>query len=425
MCAVFAGAGHTIIGVDLDQTKVDAINNHRAPVNETNLQELIDKIGKRISATMDIEYAVKNSDATFIVVATPSQENGTFSVKYVLLACEGIGKALKEKAEYHTVVVVSTVMPGHTAEITKELERISGKKAGVDFGVCYSPEFIALGSVIYNMQNPDMVLIGTDHPKSGDVLEEVYSSVVFSSPVVSRMLPVEAELAKISVNTFVTTKIVYANMLADLCEKLPGANVDVVAAAVGADSRIGRKYLKGGVSFGGPCFPRDNIALKALGESLGVDVALPREVHDSNVRRTAMLVERALGRALGRKVLIIGLTYKLDSEVIEESAGWQVLNELAGKYVRVSVYDPMFSGKLPHDVHRCIDLRNGVKETDLVLVMLPYPEVKTLETSAWIRTREQRKGYSSSDRVVVDCWRVLPHLANCFGVKYIPLGIGE
>jgi UDPglucose 6-dehydrogenase len=425
LCAVLASAGHTVIGVDLDQAKVDAINAHHAPVNEPGLENLIRTFGDNFRATTSLEDAVKHSDVTFIVVATPSQENGIFSLKYVLPVCQQIGRVLATKSKYHTTVLVSTVMPGHTAEVTKEMENTSGKKAGVGFGVCYSPEFIALGSVIRDMRNPDMILIGTDHEKAFSILENILVRMVANLPRVVRMKPIEAELTKIAINTFVTTKIAYANMLADLCEKLPGASVDTVTRAVGLDSRIGSKYLKGGVSFGGPCFPRDNVALRALGESLNVDVVLPREVHNSNMRRINTFVEWVASRALGRVVAVVGLTYKLGSEITEESAGWKVMQSLLSHYVEVSAYDPLFTGPLLPSVRRVSNLRQCIEDADMVLVMLPYPEAISLDAVAWARTAEQRHGHSGADRMVVDCWRVLPHLAGCIGVEYIPIGTGK
>jgi len=426
MCAVFAAAGHMLIGVDLDASKCDTVNSGHAPVGEPGLEELISSLPpNRLSATTDTGSAIINTDMTFIIVATPSQEDGKFSLKYVLPVCESIGAAISQKSTYHTIILTSTVMPGQTAEVTAALEHASGKKHGVDFGVAYNPEFIALGSVIHDLHNPDLLLIGTDDSRVGDTLKTFYGTFVNSFPIIALMKPVEAELTKIAVNTFVTTKIAYANMLADFCDKLSGANVDVVAAAIGADSRIGVKYLKGGVAFGGPCFPRDNVALKALGESLGVDVSVPREVHNSNIHRVDSLVKRVMSRALGRRVAIIGLTYKIGSEVIEESAGWKMMLALHEKYVDLYVYDPLFSSPILRGVKRMTDLRQCIEETDLVIVMLPYPEVIALEPTAWARTAEQRRDGSGTDRIVVDCWRVLPNLAECNGIKYWPLGVGE
>ena len=144
------------------------------------------------------------------------------------------------------------------------LERESGKKAGKDFGLCYSPEFIALGSIIRDFLNPDFTLLGEFDERCGAHLEEVYKRVMGPDTPCARMSLENAELTKISVNTYVTTKITFANMLAEMCEKLPGGNVDVVTNALGLDSRIGRKYLTGSIGYGGPCFPRDNVALSFM-----------------------------------------------------------------------------------------------------------------------------------------------------------------
>jgi UDPglucose 6-dehydrogenase len=179
-----------------------------------------------------------------------------------------IGKALARKNSYHLVVLSSTVMPGATEKIRQMLEQTSGKRCGEEFGFCYNPEFIALGSVIRDMLNPDMLLIGESDERAGQILAGIYGNVCKSKPVVARMNFVNAELTKLSVNTYVTTKISYANMLAEICEKLPGADADVVTSALGLDSRIGRKYLKGALGYGGPCFPRDNVAFAALARSL-------------------------------------------------------------------------------------------------------------------------------------------------------------
>ena len=177
-----------------------------------------------------------------------------------------IGEALRTKSGYHLVVVTSTVMPGSTGgELQKALEHASGRKVGPELGLCYNPEFIALGSVVRDMLHPDLILIGESDAKAGQMLAELYMRSTNNSPPIYRMNFVNAELSKISINTYVTTKISYANMLAELCDHLDGADAEVVAKTIGDDSRIGRKYLTGAIGYGGPCFPRDNRAFAALG----------------------------------------------------------------------------------------------------------------------------------------------------------------
>src|SRR5262249_37283764 len=156
-----------------------------------------------------------------IVVATPSDAGGAFSLRYVLPVCEAIGRALRTKQDFHLVVLTSTVMPGTTGgEVRSTLEKVSGKRAGRDFGLCYGPEFIALGSVIHDFMNPDFVLIGESDPRSGAILESLYKEVCENTPSVARMSFVNAEVTKLAVNTYVTAKISYANMLARICEQL-------------------------------------------------------------------------------------------------------------------------------------------------------------------------------------------------------------
>src|SRR6266852_2960553 len=249
MAACFAASGFTVHAVDVNPQKLEAISRGVPPVHEPGLAELLAESGGRLSATNDIEAAVSASDATFVVVATPSEPDGGFSLRYAIPSCESIARAIRTKSTYHLVVIPSTVMPGSMGgPIKSALEHASGKRCGVDFGLCYNPEFIALGTVIRDFYNPDFLLIGESDARAGDFL---------------------AEITKLALNTYITTKISYANMLARLCEKLPDADVNVVTDALGLDSRIGPKYLKGGVSYGGPCFPRDNRAFAALAARSG------------------------------------------------------------------------------------------------------------------------------------------------------------
>ncbi|MGD9980981.1 MAG: nucleotide sugar dehydrogenase, partial [Hyphomonadaceae bacterium] len=271
LAAVLSSKGHEVVGLDLNEKFVTAINEGRAPVQEPQLQELIDASKGRLRATGEYRDAIASTDLTMVIVPTPSDRNGVFINDYVLASMDEIGRALREKDSYHVVVITSTVMPGSTAGvIRRRLEAASGRTVGEDLGLCYNPEFIALGSVVRNMLYPDMILLGESDPRAGAMLEEVYRTSCNNNPPVQRMNLVNAEVVKISVNTYVTTKISYANMLAEMCEQLPGADIDVVTEALGKDTRIGGKYLKGASGYGGPCFPRDNVAFSVLAKSLGV-----------------------------------------------------------------------------------------------------------------------------------------------------------
>jgi UDPglucose 6-dehydrogenase len=423
MAACFAARGFTTIGVDINQGFVDAINDGRPPVFEPGLAEMLAEGRACLTATASAEEAVAATDATFVIVPTPSQEDGGFSLEYVLATMETIGHALAQKDGYHLVALTSTVMPGATGgPVRQALEETSGKRVGVDIGLCYSPEFIALGSVIRDFLKPDFLLIGESDERSGATLAGIYRHVVDNDPAVARLNFVNAELAKISVNTFVTTKIAFANMLARICEQLPDANVDDVTSALGLDSRIGAKYLRGAISYGGPCFPRDNLALAALARSVGAPAYVAEATDRANrdgIQRLANLVTHYLPE--GGTAGILGLAYKPNTDVVEESPGLHLVRALADAGVDVVAFDP---AALPTarrlmegSAVRFVDsAERAIRDSDVVVITTAWQEFAGLDHSIFERDGEQR--------VVVDCWRILTPEQLEGVATYVALGKG-
>ena len=283
-------------------------------------------------ATSSIEEAVQKTDVTFVIVPTPSKPDGYFDNSFLISALQQVGKAIAKKQTRHIVVVTSTVMPGSMdGELRLTIEKSSGKVIGKDFGFCYNPEFIALGSVVSDMLQPDLVLIGESDIESGAWLQNFYASIVENQPVYKRMRFAEAEVTKLAINTYVTTKISYANMVSELCEKLSLTNSDVVLDAVGCDSRIGRKYLRGGTAYGGPCFPRDNRAFTALGESLDSCTALAAATDYTNAYQTERLAQllHKIASPFDDTIGIMGLSYKPGTPVIDDSQGIKLAKKLS------------------------------------------------------------------------------------------------
>jgi len=419
LAAVIAHKGHTVIGVDVNPDFVRQINAGRAPVDETGLQQMIDGCRERLSATTDTRKAVAESDLTHVIVPTPSGPDGRFSLKHVLEAMTLVGSALREKASFHVVSLTSTVMPGHTqGRVLPALEEASGRKCGTDFGLCYNPEFIALGNVIQGLLHPDFLLIGESDTRTGQILEGFYRTLCGDAPV-ARMSFVNAELTKLSVNTFVTTKISYANMLAQVCEKLPGADVDVVTSALGLDTRIGRKYLRGSLGYGGPCFPRDNVAFAALAREVGSPATLA-EATDSLNRAQVARLERLVRAHLPADgtVGILGLAYKPATAVVEESQSLELARRLTEDGVRVVVRDPMAMetarGVLGDKVTYAATTDLCARAADVLVVATPWDEFKALDPSVL------RHGAT-----VLDCWRILPAEGFAARANYLVLGLGS
>jgi UDPglucose 6-dehydrogenase len=423
MAAGMASRGLNVIGVDVNRHAVDAVNAGQAPVQETGLGEMIAAHKERIRATLSTEEAVLGSDISFVIVPTPSDERGAFTLQYAKFAFKSLGQALKKKNGYHVIVLTSTVLPGATRHgLLPILEQESGKKCGPDFGLCYNPEFIALGSVIRDFLNPDFYLLGESDARAGDLLEQVHHRVSQNNAPVKRMSLENAELAKIAVNSYVTMKISFANLLADFCEHLPGGDVDVVSDALGMDKRIGRKYLTGGFGFGGPCFPRDNVALNFMGRQLGVDSRLLQTNDDYNRSLSKRYVEKLSAHLpKGSNVAVLGLAYKPLSHVIEESPGIYLCRALSEAGYRVVGHDnlaaPHAEQALKMSALVTDSLADAIKDADVVLVTTTDKAYTALTAETLLRGRPQV--------TVVDFWRCLKHLAADKRIRYVPVGLSR
>jgi UDPglucose 6-dehydrogenase len=422
LAACFAAKGFQVIGVDLNLPRIQAINRSQALEFEPGLQEFLIAGKERLTATLDIEAAVLASSMTFIVVPTPSAPDGGFSLRHVLPICDAIGRALRTKVGFHLVVLTSTVMAGATGgAVRSSLEQSGRKLCGRDFGLCYSPAFVALGSVIRDFLNPDFLLIGESDPHSGEMLALIYKQICENNPPVARMNFINAELTKLAINSFVTAKITFANMLARMCERLPEADVDVVTWGLGLDTRIGRKYLTGAIGYGGPCFPRDNMALAALARQTRVPAALTDATDRTNrqgVRWLAALVRSKMRD--GGTVGILGLAYKPNTNVIEESQGVLLAETLISEGVPVVAYDPAAMNNarqvLNGPIRFADSLEACVQQADVLLITTPWdafrkllPEVLRVRTTAL---------------VLIDCWRILDREGVGAPIDYIALGIG-
>ncbi len=265
LAAILADAGNRVYGVDTNTSSVDAINKGSAPVEEVGLQAMLDGLKPgMLTATTQYSEAIPNTDVTMIVVPTPSGLDDQFVNTFVLEAIENIGRNLPD--HWHTVVVCSTIMPGASdGEIIPALEAASDRKVGDTVGYVYNPEFIALGSVIKDMLHPDVVLIGTQDNRSEINLMALVQTYAKGFPNFVTLRHAEAELAKISLNTYVTMKISFANTIAEIAEKMNGANGTRILEAVGQDTRVGGKYLKPGAAFGGVCLLPETLVITKEG----------------------------------------------------------------------------------------------------------------------------------------------------------------
>jgi nucleotide sugar dehydrogenase len=320
--------GYNVIGVDVNLNYVDQINNKTLKSDEPKVEEYLSS-SKNFIATTDISKALAN-DLIFIVVATPSLEGGGYDHSHiddVIKSFRALGKQPTKKY----LIISSTVMPGYcsTLKYIKEY----------NYEVAYNPEFIAQGTIIKDQCNPDIILIGSTSEEAKNLIEEIYKRLCDNKPSICKMSLMEAEITKIALNCFLTTKIAYANMVGDIALRT-GCNPDVILDAIGKDSRIGGKYLKYGFGFGGPCFPRDNRAFASFCHTNYINAHISKATDESNQSHLKnQILEFKHSHDFGESVVIEGVAFKKDSTIIEESQQLKFAVELANEGYGVTIKD--------------------------------------------------------------------------------------
>lgn len=327
----FERAGFNVVGVDISEQYVANINTKSFSSNEPYLTQYLSE-SKNFKATTSLDFALEFSDIYFIVVDTPTSQNHGYDHTKLSKLLSNINK--RKVANKH-IVICCTVFPGYINEIASILLRDC-----CNVSISYNPEFIAQGSIITNFENPDMVLIGEGSQQAGDILELIYKRVCRNAPIICRMSPQSAEITKLAINCFITTKIAYANMISDIADCSYNANKFDILRAVGSDTRIGKKCLNPGYGFGGPCFPRDNRALGAYASTIGVEALLPSATDRAN-KLHAELMAASMLKENKDCYIFEDVNYKENCPVIiiEESQKLVVAELLAKKGKTVIIKD--------------------------------------------------------------------------------------
>ena len=419
MAACFASKGFKVIGIDKNIATIDSVKKGRAPFYEPDLQKLINKSGNNLEVSNDPRRAIEESDVSFLIVPTPSNKSGEFSNKYLENALGDLSLALKEsQKKYHLFVISSTVMPSTIDKYFIPLiEKMSGRKLNEGFGICYNPEFIALGSVIRDFLNPDVLLIGETNKEDGQVLENFYKKIHKSHPYIARMSVVSAEITKISLNSYITTKISFANQLSQICSVIPGANIDAITQAIGSDRRVGTVYFKGGLSYGGPCFPRDNKAFSAFAKKHGHNAPLSQATDIVNNLQKQHLIDTVLKNHKNNgPVLLVGFAYKNNTPIIEESASLKLVDALLKNKINVVVHDPLAATNVKdffgNKVELSSSLEKSLKKASTCVLISNSKETKVaIEKTSFLKPT-----------TIIDCWRVIDPACLKGKVKYIPMG---
>jgi UDPglucose 6-dehydrogenase/GDP-mannose 6-dehydrogenase len=389
-----ADVGHEVICVDNDQAKVEKINAGQSPIYEKGLGELLEKhIGSRLNATTNLPAAVLWSELTIIAVGTPFDED-RIDLQYIKQVSKEIGAVLREKEDYHVVVVKSTVVPGTSDTVVLPLlEEYSGKKAGVDFGVGMNPEFLREGEAVSDFSNPDRIVLGGIDKRTQDKLVEVYAP--FSRVAVLATNNKTAEMIKYTSNALLATLISFSNEIGNLCATLGDIDALEVMKGVHLDKRISpilqngdrvspaiSTYLEAGCGFGGSCFPKDVKALIAHGITVGEPMNLLKSVIDINRDQPMQVMQRLqkhIPDLVGKKVAVLGLAFKPGTDDMRESPAIPIVMQLLDSQAQLSAYDPAAKEEAvkifqSDRITYCDSVEQALEGVDAVLLLTRWPE---------------------------------------------------
>jgi len=388
--ACFSEFGHHVVCVDKDMSKIDMLRAGRMPIYEPGLEEVVADNVKagRLSFTGDLAGSVKEADAVFIAVGTPSRRgDGHADLTYVFGAAEEIAASLNG----YTVVITKSTVPVGTGKRVEDT--IRAIRPDADFDVCSNPEFLREGSAIEDFQRPDRVVCGTTSDRARSVLRELYRPLFLNETPMLFTSRETSELIKYAANAFLATKITFINEMADICEKV-GANVQDVARGIGLDGRIGSKFLHAGPGYGGSCFPKDTLALLRTAQEVGAPTRIVEAVQSVNEERKERMAEKvvaAFGGVRGKTIAVLGLTFKPNTDDMRDAPSLVILPHLVKEGARVRAYDPegMTEAKKYLDVEMCPDAYAALEGADGVVILTEWNEFRALDLKTAKRLLKQ------------------------------------
>jgi UDPglucose 6-dehydrogenase len=416
--ACFSEFGWKVACTDKDAERIEQLRGGHVPIYEPRLEELLQRNLRmgRISFSTELAPAVGEADLVFLAVGTPMRRgDGHADLSFVFQVVEELAPHLKD---FTVIATKSTVPVGTSREIERRLRLL---RPDADFAVCSNPEFLREGSAIYDFTHPDRVLVGCDEERAQELMERLYKPLTLRNAPVLFVSRESAELAKYTANAFLAMKISFINEIADLCEAV-GADVQEVATAIGADGRIGNKFLHPGPGFGGSCFPKDVAALIRTAREARSPLSLVEQVQTVNTERKIAMagrIERALGGPLaGKTVAVLGLAFKPDTDDVREAPSLTLIPMLQERGAKVRGYDPHArenAEALLPGVVWCTSALEAAKQADVTVVVTEWNELRALDLD---RLKASMRG-----NVLVDLRNVyLPAQARAAGFTYAGIG---
>jgi nucleotide sugar dehydrogenase len=424
----YAKRGFQVIGIDPNKRRLRKIEDKDSPFFEPKLDEYLAETvdSGRFSVSDDPSLSI-SSDVSYIAVGTPCDKRGHINLLYVKRAALDIGHSLKVSSHNQLVIVKSTVTPGTARNLVKgTVERASGKKAGVDFGLCSNPEFLREGNAIEDTERPDRIIIGSDDPLAIDRLEAFYKEFHGEhTPQIIRTTHENAELIKYANNSFLATKISFINTIANIAEQIPFADVRGVAQAIGLDSRIAPAFLAAGLGYGGSCFPKDLDALITESKRRGYKPKLleaTKDVNEHQPMTVGKFAREKLGSLRGKKIAVLGLAFKAHTDDMRGAVSIPIIRHLLKMGAKISVSDPTAipnaKEQFGHKIEYSLDPKECLKGADLAILVTECQEFKKLVPQDFVSLMKKP--------ILFDGRRLYDHEEMTkSGVLYHGIGLGK
>ncbi len=419
--SVLATKGYSVIGVDTDKEKLEKINNGIVPFYEPKLQSMLRRslnVGLKISSNI---LAIKKCNLIFVTVGTPQKRNGEIDLTMIKNVTNKIGKLLSKTQHKPIIIIKSTVIPGTTQNVILPiLQRISGKNVGKDFGLLTNPEFLRETMAVNDTLHPHVIVLGGDNDIFLKRARRFYSNLHHSVPIVLTNYST-AEIIKYANNSFLATKISFINQIASICEEIPDANIDDVAKTIGLDPRIGNLFLDAGPGYGGSCLPKDVKAIINFSTKAGINPTLLTAVEKTNkqqINSIIKLIKQNIGKIHGRKIAVLGIAFKPETDDIRDSVSVELVNRLIKLGAKITIHDPkaientkkIFKNKIKYQKV----VSTAVKDCKCAIIMTAWKQYEKINN----KTIEHM-----AKKFIIDSRRIISD--KKLNAKYFAIGLGQ
>ena len=419
--SVLASKGYSIIGVDTDKEKLEKIKNGIVPFYEPKLQSMLRRslnIGLKISSNI---LAIKKCNLIFVTVGTPQKRNGEIDLTMIKNVTNKIGKLLSKTKHKPIIIIKSTVIPGTTQNVILPiLQRMSRKNVGKGFGLLTNPEFLRETMAVNDTLHPHVIVLGGDNDIFLKKVRRFYSNLHHSVPIVLTNYST-AEIIKYANNSFLATKISFINQIASICEEIPDANIDDVAKTIGLDPRIGNLFLDAGPGYGGSCLPKDVKAIINFSTKAGINPTLLTAVEKTNkqqINSIIKLIKQNIGKIHGRKIAVLGIAFKPETDDIRDSVSVELINRLIKLGAKITIHDPkaienakkIFNNKIKYQK----SVSTAVKDCKCAIIMTAWKQYEKINN----KTIEQM-----AKKFIIDSRRIISD--KKLNAKYFAIGLGQ